>query len=170
MTHSHTFFDPARILHNSQYNRIMAAHSPAANTREYPLYPLRAQVVGTLTYVCPYCGRITRTQITPTTYKVHCKGRGCSRKLFAIGLRFSPMRPGPEQPIPIDTFPVAEWFDMEKSNKRFHIMSEQASGNPTTNQVTSTTSLRENLLSPTSADAGMSCDTDVAPGDPAGAD
>lgn len=137
----------------------MAAHSPTANRMEMPLYPLRAQVVGTLTYVCPYCGRITRCQLTPTTYKVHCKARGCSRKLFAVGLRFSQMRPGPQQPIPIDTFPVAEWFDMQKSNNRFHTMSNEQ------NEQTSTL-----LLSPISPSGEMSCDTQPPEPDPAAAD
>ena len=163
MTHSHTFFIIARILHNPQYNRIMAAHSPAANTREYPLYPLRAQVVGTLTYVCPYCGRITRCQLTPTTWQVHCKATGCGRKLLGIGLRLSPAKQGPGKSAPIDTFPLAEWFDFKESGKRFHVMSDETTEQPTVNHTTS-------LLSPISSSGEMSCDTEPAEPDPAGAD
>lgn len=59
---------------------------PTMPTPETPYSPL-AQLCGTIRWVCPFCGLLSRSRITYGSYWVRCKLQSCHRK-FLLGLTF----------------------------------------------------------------------------------
>lgn len=83
--------------------------SPKAQQRyrRLPFQP-RVQLIGSLYWLCPACGRCNRARIAPATgYRVKCKHRGCGAA-FRIGFTLWQQDRGDSR-IPLDEpFPRAE--------------------------------------------------------------
>ena len=82
---------------------------------EVPNFRLRARLVGTVEWVCVYCGTINKSKVPPLAYRLQCKNRDCHRK-FLFGLKVYPVPAGGRVPIPPDmviprgeAFPEAEF-------------------------------------------------------------
>ena len=50
-----------------------------------PICEPRAQFLGTVIWLCPYCGRVADARLTPGNWRLRCKYARCRRQ-FTIGL------------------------------------------------------------------------------------
>jgi hypothetical protein len=50
-----------------------------------PRFQLRARVCGSLEWICPWCGHLTRSRIDRTGWRIRCKAKPC-RRWFSYGL------------------------------------------------------------------------------------
>jgi hypothetical protein len=90
-------------------------------------YEPRAQFVGVLRVLCPFCGTIAQHRIAPAVYKIRCRNDECQRELL-IGFRFlvpSRVRVDRSKPrLPVDVvFPESELGEWSPGD-RVHAMAD----------------------------------------------
>ena len=64
----------------------------------FPYHP-RAQICGTICWLCPRCGRINKSHVTYRHWQVRCTSAQC-RQRYVIGIRFLVPDPGYHKPRP----------------------------------------------------------------------
>lgn len=44
-------------------------------------FPFRANIVGSVSFTCPYCGHDTRFRLLPGRWRMYCRNKRCNRVL-----------------------------------------------------------------------------------------
>ena len=99
------------------------------HTVETP-FPFRANVVGSVSFTCPWCGHDSRFRIFPVHWTVRCRYEGCKRTL-AIGVHAATVpnrkRKNREMVVPIDSGPFSRFapvIERDRHDDPVHYVTE----------------------------------------------